>query len=111
MTRLKLMLASLAFMAAAGCAKDPSRIEPVAMPAGAYAPMSCSSLAAEHAANKQELDALSKAQKNAATGDAVGVLLIGVPLSSLGGGDKEAEIAAAKGRQYAIEAEMVRKGC
>lgn len=94
-----------------GCAKDPSKIEAVAMPTGSYTPMSCSQLTAEHKANADNLELLSKRQKQAVTGDAVGVFLFGVPTSSLAGHDLEPEIAAAKGRQEAIEAEQLRKGC
>ncbi len=45
----------------------------------------------------------TKQQKDAVTGDAVGVLLIGVPVSSATGGDRETAIAVEKGRLAAIE--------
>lgn len=46
---------------------------------------------------------LSADQRQAATGDAVGVFIIGVPVSSLTGADKEGMIAQKKGEVIAIE--------
>lgn len=48
--------------------------------------------------DRAKLAALYKAQRDAATGDAMGVFLVGVPVSSALGADKEAEIAVLKGR-------------
>lgn len=50
------------------------------------------------AADRERLALLSNKQSQAAAGDAVGVFLIGVPVSSLAGADNEAEIAILKGR-------------
>jgi hypothetical protein len=58
-------------------------------------------------AEQQTLASLSAAQQSAVTGDAVGVFLIGVPMSSLSGGDKEGAIAASKGKILALEARLV----
>ena len=49
-------------------------------------------------ADKERLALLSNQQNKAATGDALGVFLIGVPVSSMSGGDHETEIAILKGR-------------
>jgi hypothetical protein len=49
-------------------------------------------------ADKERLALVSNQQSKAATGDALGVFLIGVPVSSLAGSDHEAEIAILKGR-------------
>jgi hypothetical protein len=48
--------------------------------------------------DRQRLAILSNKQEKAATGDALGVFLIGVPVASLSGGDNETEIAILKGR-------------
>lgn len=47
-------------------------------------------------------NALTKQQNNAATGDAVGVFLILLPLGSVFGADKEGELAQAKGEVLAL---------
>ena len=56
---------------------------------------------------RPEIDALSSQQRSAVAGDAVGVFLIGVPMSSLTGGDKAGEIATAKGKMNALEARLL----
>jgi len=71
------------------CAKRPDAIVPVDIPIAAYTNLSCQALASELVKERSTLASLSKQQNEAATGDAVGVFLIGVPASSTFGGDKE----------------------
>ncbi|ARP67789.1 hypothetical protein A9K65_015555 [Mesorhizobium sp. WSM1497] len=75
------VLASLA-----GCATPPDRISGI--------PNSgpCTQ------ADRERLAVITNQQNKAATGDALGVFLIGVPVASMSGGDHEAEIAILKGR-------------
>ena len=54
---------------------------------------------------------LSAAQQSAATQDTVGVLLLGVPIASMSGGDKEAQLASEKGKLQAIDRQTVSKSC
>lgn len=49
-------------------------------------------------ADRAELAALSKKQNSAATADTIGVILIGVPVGSVGRKDLTARIAILKGR-------------
>lgn len=93
------------------CAKRPDAIVPVDIPLAAYTNLSCQSLASELAKERATLASLSKQQNQAATGDAVGVFLIGVPASSTFGGDKEGEVAVSKGKVNAIESAAKSKGC
>jgi hypothetical protein len=72
------------------------------MPVNAYAGLSCDQLVTEHRRSSAAL---------AATGDAVGVFLIGVPVSSLSGGDKEGLVAQHKGEIVAIEGAMRARQC
>ena len=95
-----------AALALSACAKNPDAIAPIAMPVNAYGGLSCDHLAAEHRRSTAALAAVSRQQKQAATGDAVGVFLIGVPVSSLSGGDKEGLVAQHKGEVIAIEGAM-----
>ncbi len=53
----------------------------------------------------------SNAQQRAATGDALGVFMIGVPVSSLAGTDRETEVAILKGQADALGQEMIKKDC
>ena len=102
----RVAFAVLIAAAAAGCAKNPDAIAPITMPVNAYSGLSCEQLAVEHRRSSEALQAVSKQQTQAATGDAVGVFLIGVPVSSLSGGDKEGLVAQHKGEIVAIEGAM-----
>lgn len=98
-------------LAATSCAKRPDAIVPVDIPMAAYTGSACPVLATELAKEKQSLAAVSDLQNQAATGDAVGVFLIGVPASSTFGGDKEGQVAVAKGKVQAIQNAMRSKNC
>ena len=100
------MLAGLLGLAA--CAPSPDAIAPVAMPVGLYDRMSCTQAGQEKAAIAAGLAVLEAQQRQAVTGDAVGVFLLAVPVSSLTGGDKAGLIASAKGRLLSIEARLTR---
>ncbi|OAE40685.1 hypothetical protein A7J57_10525 [Agrobacterium tumefaciens] len=77
----------------------------------AYSNLDCQALARDFITEQASLSAVSKQQHDAATGDAVGVFLVGVPMSSTFGGDKEGQVAVAKGKVNAIEANLKAKGC
>ena len=97
--------------ALAGCAKRPDAIVPVDIPIAAYAGRTCPQLATELSGEQTKLTALSKEQNQAATGDAVGVFLVGVPASSVFGADKEGEVAVSKGKVLAIQNAMKSQRC
>ncbi|MDQ2094289.1 hypothetical protein [Rhodalgimonas zhirmunskyi] len=94
-----------------GCAQQPDQIAAVHIDDTTYSRQSCRALAEHELKQKQLLTALSADQKKAANGDALGVFLLGLPISSMSGSDKETEIAVAKGRIDAIERQKSRKGC
>jgi len=102
---LKLPYVVLFAVAVSACAKSPDSIAPVSM-AGAYDNISCKKAQTLLNQEQTNLNALSAAQKSAVTGDAVGVFLIGVPMSSLSGNDKEGSIATSKGKILALEARL-----
>lgn len=93
------------------CAKQPDQIAAVEVGADSYSHYSCKQLASEKTKIGQDLANLSAKQKSAASGDAWGVVLLGLPLSSMSGGDQEALIAVAKGKVQAIDRQIVAKGC
>lgn len=105
------VVASALAIGLVGCAKRPDAIVPVDVPMAAYQNYSCERIAAEIITENETLSTLSVAQHNAATGDAVFVFLIGVPLSSVAGGDKEGKIAVSKGKIQALENVSRAKGC
>jgi starvation-inducible outer membrane lipoprotein len=102
-------LALLACAALAACAARPDAIAPASM-AGAYDGTTCSNARALLATEQARLDALSEQQEQAANGDALGVLLLGIPVSSATGGDKAGEIAASKGKINALQARLASCG-
>jgi len=108
----KLIVAGLAgALMLAGCAKAPESIAPSYVSEVPYQSYSCQQLAQE----KQRLEAAyttaSKAQNDARTGDAWGVFLIGMPVSTLSGGNIAAEIASLKGQMTAVDRTLITKGC
>ncbi len=92
----------------AACAQSPDAIPPVSM-GNAFASIPCRDAQAMLSAERQTLATLEAAQRSAVTGDALGVFLIGVPMSSLSGGDKAGQIGASKGKVLALEARLA--GC
>jgi hypothetical protein len=107
----KLFLCAAIALTASACAKQPDQIAATNIGDDVYARHTCSSLKAENLKQEQSLANLSAEQKAAATGDTVGVLLIGLPTSSMSGNDKEAQIAIVKGRIQAIDRAKAKKGC
>lgn len=108
---MKTVLLIVAVGLLSSCAKRPDAIAPIVMPVNAYSGLDCKQLDSELSRSTASLTAVSAEQQQAATGDAVGVFLIGVPMSSLTGGDKEGKVAQHKGEVIAIEAARREKGC
>ncbi|WP_299965637.1 hypothetical protein [uncultured Roseobacter sp.] len=86
----------------AACAKGPDSIAPVSM-GNAFAATSCTDARNQLAEEQEILAALEQKQRNAQTGDAIGVFLILVPVSSITGNDVEGELATSKGKVIALE--------
>jgi hypothetical protein len=109
--KIRYLTVALAAAAATSCAKRPDAIVPVDIPMAAYTGQSCASLNNELTKERAALAAVSQQQNDAASGDAMGVFLVGVPMSSTFGGDKEGQVAVSKGKVQAIENAMKSKGC
>lgn len=93
------------------CAKDPDNIAAVRMEDTTYSGLNCQQLQQEELQQWQKFKSLCAAQENAQTGDALGVLLLGLPVSTMTGGDKETDIAVCKGRLDAIDRQQAAKRC
>ena len=102
---------ALCGLVVAACAKQPENIAAVNVGENEYRGYSCKQLQEAELKNTQALENLSASQKNAAAGDAFGVLLLGLPISSMAGADNETKIAVTKGHLQSIEREQQRKGC
>ncbi len=101
-------LSIIAALALSACAQSPDAIAPVSL-GNAYASMGCRDAQAALQREQMTLTQLSAAQTQAVTGDALGVFLIGVPVSSLSGSDKAGLIAVSKGKTLALETRL--RGC
>ena len=100
-----------ALLFAAACAKQPDQISAADIGPNPYMGFSCNGLSKEELGLTQNLANLSAAQKSAANADAVGVVLLGLPLSSMSGNDKETAISITKGRLQAVETARASKTC
>ena len=100
-----IVVSGSASIALSACAPSPSSIQAVPM-GNAYVGVSCQQAALDRAAEQRNLEALTQAQNGAVAGDAIGVFLIGVPMSSLTGGNKAGDIGAAKGKILSLDARL-----
>ena len=94
-----------------GCAKAPESIAPSYVSEVGYLHWDCSQLAEEDARLHSALSQASIQQENARTNDTVGIILIGLPVSSLSGDNIAPEIARLKGEREAIRKASIRKVC
>lgn len=100
---MKFAYALAALPLVAACAQSPASIQPVSL-GNAFSTVPCQQAVIDLTAERQALAALESKQRGAVVGDAVGVFLIGVPVSSLTGNDSAGAIAASKGKVLALEA-------
>lgn len=108
---MKPAIAVILALTLTACAKKPEQIAAVDVGANEYRGYSCRQLAETHVKYSQVLQNLSAKQNSAATGDAWGVFLLGLPLSSMSGSDQETNIAVTKGHMQSIERQQTAKGC
>lgn len=104
-------LAAAIALALAGCAKSPESIAPAYISPLQYQSLDCSQLSAESARIEQALTQVSEQQRNARTNDTVGVILLGLPVSSLSGGNVSDQVARVKGEQETLRKVMIEKKC
>jgi hypothetical protein len=94
-----------------GCAKSPGSIAPSYVSDITYRNVSCSDLAVESERMNQALARASAQQEQARGNDTVGIILIGLPVSSLSGDNVAPEIARLKGELEAIHRVSLQKKC
>jgi hypothetical protein len=95
----------------AACAAPPEAIAPSYVSPISYNGLNCSDLSAEAARVDAALTQASQQQEQAHGNDIVGVLLIGVPVSTLSGTNVAPQVASLKGQQQAIQQAIVQKHC
>lgn len=102
------MLIPAIALAMSACAKSPDAIAPAAMPSGMFDGVSCQQARDARARSAARLAQLESDQRSAVAGDAVGVFLVGIPLSSVAGGNREGLLAVEKGRLLSLDARLER---
>lgn len=90
----------------AGCATRPDAITPATVSATEYAGLSCQETNTLLAEKRTSLQEAERQQNRAATGDAIGVFLVLLPVGSLIGADNEGIVAQYKGEVLALERAM-----
>lgn len=103
-------LASIAF-AVAGCAKKPESIAASYISDIPYQSYTCAQIGQEMVRVDSALSAASAQQNKARTNDTVGVIFLGLPVSSLSGDNVAAEIARLKGEKEALHRAGLIKNC
>lgn len=109
--RFKFVVAAGLAAVLSGCAKDPESIAPSYVSEVGYRSWSCQQLGEESARVGEALTRASAQQSNARTNDIVGVVLIGLPVSSLSGDNIAPEVARLKGEQETLRKVMITKNC
>lgn len=107
----KFVCAAALILALGACAKAPESIAPSYVSEVPYQTYSCEQLGQERARLEQAYSTTASAQNDARTGDAWGVFLIGMPTSSLSGGNVAAEVASVKGQMTAVDKTIIAKNC
>ncbi len=104
-----LTIAATCFLVA--CAANPESIAPTYVSHVTYSSWSCNQLKEEEVRLNAALSAASDAQKQARTNDTVGIIFLGLPVSSLSGSNQASNIGRLKGELDAVRKAMILKNC
>ncbi|MCW2307404.1 hypothetical protein [Rhodobium gokarnense] len=100
-----------ATLAVAACAKSPESISPAYVSDLKYRDYTCEQLNEEDIRLTDAYTVAAKQQEKARSNDTVGVILIGLPVSSLSGDNIAPEIARLKGERQAVQQAIIAKNC
>lgn len=107
---MKKLLVFVAVASVLGCASRPESIPASFVSHEKFIDLDCPTLATKMTESKAELARVSELQDEKATGDAVGVFLVLIPVSKLTG-DYAGEVARLKGQIEAIDTAQVKNKC
>lgn len=93
------------------CAATPESIAPAYVSEMTYHNWSCQQLAEEEARLNVAYASAAAQQNNARTNDTIGVIFLGLPVSSMSGGNVAPQIANLKGQQDAVRKTQTLKNC
>lgn len=103
MKKAMTIFAVLSMVMITGCATRPGAITALAVNSSDYAGLSCDQAKRSLSEVSQKEKALTDRQNMTASFDEVGVFLFALPLGSLFGGDRQGDLARAKGESIALE--------
>ena len=104
---MKNILILLSVVVISSCASRPGAIAPANVSSSEYAGLECQQARDLLASKRIDLAESERQQSRAATGDAVGVFLLLLPVGSLVGSDNEGAVAQNKGEVIALERALV----
>ena len=107
----KIIAIALATGLVAGCAATPESIAPSYVSTVTYENWTCKQLGEEAARLNAAYATAADQQHKARNNDTVGVLLLGLPVSSLSGQNVAAQVASLKGNQVAVQQSATLKNC
>lgn len=93
------------------CAATPDSIAPAYVSELGYRDLNCDQLILERQRVAAAYTRVEAQQNQARTNDVVGVLLIGLPVSSLSGQNVAAQVADLKGQRDALDRVMIARSC
>ena len=94
----------------AGCATAPENIAPAYVSHMAYLQFTIEQLGQEEARLQAALSSSSDAQRKARSNDTLGVIFLGLPVSSLSGSNQASNVARLKGELEAVQKAIILKG-
>lgn len=109
--KIRAGLGLLSILGLAACAKPPEAIGPSYVSDLSYQALSCEQLSAEAVRLSDAVAISSMKQRNARANDTVGVLLIGLPVSTLSGDNQAADLGRLKGEYEAVRRAALAKNC
>lgn len=105
------LVAGIVVITLSGCAQSPESIQPAYVSSIPYDGWTCTQLAEEGAHLDSALATASAQQSQARSNDIAAVILVGLPLASMSGGNIAPQIALYKGQQEAVRLASTRKSC
>jgi hypothetical protein len=109
---MKGILAAVAFAGlVCGCAAPPEAIGPAYVSPYQYSNLNCRELQEEAQRVDAALAQASAQQEQARGNDIAGVILIGVPVSTLSGTNVAPQVASLKGQKEALHLALLNKHC
>ena len=104
-------LTVIATLTLCACAKAPESIAPSYVSPLSYRGYDCSQLAEESVRVSEALMTASEQQRRARANDTLGVIFLGIPVSSLSGGNVASQVGKLKGEEKTIRQVAMEKRC